>query len=197
MDKDLWRFLDEKNMNLLRKYADVIAGNNQRLVLKTIANTAIQSEAEKENQASLNSHICKLIHLKERKHKITPEQKEQVYYLFWFVYYYILGCKTLEQALEQDHQTVLEEWKLQKYISNQYIFLGGDVCIIPLSRNVDVEIILEILYNRYDTYEQLNCYLRHFGNVNDKRTARCKEAIIMYDRIQRKRFYDYDNSEND
>jgi hypothetical protein len=195
VDRDLWSFLDESNMNLLRKYADVLAGNNSKLVLKTISHSTNQSEADKENQASLKSHIYKLIKLKEKKHKITHEQKEQVYYLFWFVYYYVLECKTLEQALEQDHHKVLEDWKLQKYIINQYIFLGNDICLISLNRDKDIAVILEILYNRYNAYEQFDCYLRHFGDINDKRTAICKEVLSLYKSIKGKRFYD--NSEND
>lgn len=196
VDRNLWHFLDVPNMNLLYKYADVLSGNQCYLILKTSqTNKKSANNAEAQNQEKLKSYILQRTNLKEYSNKITTEQREAVYYLIWFVYYYVLECKTLEQALLQDHADVLRQWDLYKFICNKYIFLGGDICILPLYREEDFEIILEILYNRYSAIEQFECYLRHFGDKNDKRTNICRQAIEMYKSIKGKRFYD--SSEND
>lgn len=190
MDKNLWHFLDKNNMNLLYKYTDVLVGNQTYVVLKSST-----SRRETENQASIKPYLHSITNQEETANRITSEQREDVYYLIWFIYYYVLNCKTLEQALEQDHIKILQEWQLYKYIWNKYIYIGGDVLSLPLNRKRDIKIILEILYNRYSVIEQYECYLNHYGDVNDKRTAICKEAIQLYNNVKGRRFYD-DTSHN-
>ena len=144
MDKSLWRFLDVTNMNLLYKYADVLAGNQCYIILKTSESGAKkQTDTENDQKDTLvKSYIHNMTNGKSSLSRISVEQREAVYYLIWFVYYYVLQCKTLDEALKQDHHKVLQEWGLYKFIYNKYIYLGGDACILPLNREKDVAIIL-------------------------------------------------------
>ena len=198
MDKSLWRFLDVTNMNLLYKYADVLAGNQCYIILKTSESGAKkQTDTENDQKDTLvKSYIHNMTNCKSSFSRISVEQREAVYYLIWFVYYYVLQCKTLDEALKQDHHKVLQEWGLYKFIYNKYIYLGGDACILPLNREKDVAIILEILYNRYSVIEQFECYLRHYGDKKDKRSEICKQAIELYNSIKGKRFYDKSEDKN-
>lgn len=197
MDKRLWSFLDVANMNLLYKYADVLSGNQCYLVLKpSIKGKKDQSDKENKKEDAIKLYIQNMTNGKSNASRITPEQREAVYYLIWFIYYYVLECKNLEDALLQDHIKVLKEWGLYKFIFNKYIYLGGDACFLPLNREKDIEIILEILYNRYSVIEQFECYLRHYGDKNDKRSEICRQAIELYSNIRGKRFYDNNTEEN-
>lgn len=185
MDRNLWHFLEKKNMNLLYKYTDVLVGNQSYIAWKSPVN-----RIENDIQASLISRIKMITTQETLTNSATNEQREGVYYLLWFVYRYVLECETLEQALEQDHIKVLQEMLLYRFIQDKYIYIGGEFLYIPLSRKKDIKIILEILYNRYSIIEQFECYLKHYGNINDKRTAICKEAVELYYNIRGTRFYD-------
>ena len=109
------------------------------------------------------------------------EQKQNILYLIWFIYRYILGCETLEEALKLDGIAILSYFNLYTTcFTRGQIFLGGGELKICLSRKNDVQIILEILYNRYGFLEQLDCFYRHQKNKKDRRSEKCLMLREMY-----------------
>lgn len=112
-------------------------------------------------------------------------------YLIYFVYRYILECETLEEALEQEHEKILEIFKLKILLIRKYIFIGGGTYKITLTGNYDIAIILEILYNDCNYEEQIRAVLNNcimLKNTTDNKlynnAYRLRQRIIA-DRIEK------------
>ena len=150
----MWDFLDVMDKNLLYTYADYISGKNQRLHV----NSKDDSEAKQE------------------------ENRKQVgLYLIWFTYRYILQCETLEETIPYQNEDILREYKLNNFFLRPAIFLcNGEICF---RKPEDISMILEILYNRYDLWEQFDCFIRGTSGVRRKR---CIEAKNKYQEMYRK-----------
>lgn len=118
------------------------------------------------------------------------EDRENVYYLIWFIYYYILGCDTLEKALALNSEAIFHYFHLMTYLKHEYIFFGSGELKISLSRKKDVAIILEILYNRYSFTEQLQCFIRHQRDKKDRRSQNCLKLLELYNKFKGHKFYD-------
>lgn len=142
-----WDFLEKTNQNLLYNYAEIISGKKKQIRL---INNKQESEYERLKQ--------------------TEEKRKTAYYLIWFVFYYILNCKTLEEAKIKATRETLKKFHLLSYVLNGAIYIGNgldkELCIIKME---DVPTVLEILYNRYNLFEQIECYIRNSKKIKKKR----------------------------
>ena len=149
----MWKFLDEMDMNLLYDYADILAEEKTNLDLHT------DNSAQRRNKA---------------------------YYIIYFVYRYVLGCETLEEALKHANEQTLRQFRLKHFLDHFYIYVGVDgdeQNKLTFYKTSDISIILEILYNRYDFWEQLDCFYR---NTERTRKKQCDEAIKRLKQIYRR-----------
>lgn len=109
--------------------------------------------------------------------------KNNAYYIIWFVYRYVLGCDTLEKALSQNHIEVLSQYKLGRSMFSEHSVLYIDVGdkSVKFWDIRDIYIVLEILYNRYNLIEQLQCFIR----LSDgKRRSSCIKALEYLTKVQ-------------
>lgn len=155
--REYWDFLDEFNGNALYFYANGASSGDNSL----------------------------------RFYNAAPEEaKKTMFYLFWFVFRYVLGCKTYEEAVTKADYQTLCKYNLIGFVQknrSDYIkdtkklgYIGiEDVGVLPLSVSwfgakntgkyklqIVVESILQILYNRYNILEQIECFAR----CNDEQT---------------------------
>lgn len=131
-----------------------------------------------------------------RFYNTTPEEaKKTMFYLFWFVFRYVLDCKTYEEAVKRSDDETLRAYNLSCFIEKNRVnytseskcemFIGnGEIGAISLSSSFEgikkasqeqrdslkkqaiVRTILQILYNRYNILEQIECFAR----CNDEQT---------------------------
>lgn len=156
-----WNFLDEMNHNLLYIYASKLTkvGHNQGFFVPNYTG---------------DSDVDDILD--------AEAKRKSAYYLIWFVYRYALKCETLEEAEKYATPEVLEKYKLTALFSynQRRIFIGvyglNEVYLYNY-KNSDIGVILEILYNRYDFFEQLECFLRRAGDVSKKNRVRCEKAM--------------------
>lgn len=153
----MWDYLDDIDKNLLYIYAAVLAGEGKYMRLSH--NTEAETDTAEQDE----------------------EVKKKHFYLVWFVFRYVLGCETLEQALafsDDEYKALLNKFKLNCIIDfhkgKQKLYIGINKDI-PLYRIEDMRIILEILYNRYNLWEQLDCFIRNTKNMRQKRCIEVKE----------------------
>lgn len=161
----MWEYLDVMDKNLLYIYARVLAGEGSCLRLTHNANSDEVTTTAAQDE----------------------EIRKKFYYLIWFVFRYVLGCETLEQALaysNDEYEQLLEKFALDRLFSERkkderrlYIGVNKDVSFYRID---DMRIILEILYNRYNLWEQLDCFIRNTKNMRQKR---CIEAKARYQQM--------------
>lgn len=147
--REYWDFLDEWKPNLLYQYAE--------------------GSGQKYNTTYLTS-------------------SENAYYLIWFVYKYVLDCKTLEEALQYANLETLNDYHLIRAFQTTYFHNKSQGSLISFGNayfgTVEFSsaksqkeageakiikclcLVLEILYNRYNYLEQLECCVKHFGRAN-------------------------------
>lgn len=118
-------------------------------------------------------------------------KKEKAYYIINFVYRYVLQCTTLEEALYYIDEDTLIRYHIKPFLDNKYLYVGAGETKRTFYKSSDMSMILEILYNRYDFWEQLDCFCR--GTKNPRR-KRCLEAIEVYRKIYRR--HKDDHNEN-
>lgn len=149
----MWDFLDEMDKNLLYTYAEVMSGKRKQ----------IQSSKSYTEKRSEDDEI-----------RTAEETRRRAYYLIWFVYRYVLNCQTLDEAMEYANEETFRKFHLYSFsTSNSAIYIGTykEICF---RKAEDIPVILEILYNRYDFFEQLECFIRHTKNV---RRSRCIKVL--------------------
>lgn len=143
----MWDYLDKMNHNLLYKYAAVLSGKRR---------TFYSKNAEKDESVN------------------AEEKKKNVCYLIWFVYRYILQCRTLEETIPYQNEEILKKYKLSSFFINNAVFICNDE-IYFRKKKEDIAIILEILYGRYTLWEQFDCFIRNTTGVRRKRCIAAKE----------------------
>ena len=148
----MWKYLDEMNMNLLYRYAKVLSGQSKQLCALI--------KGETEQQAD------------ERKCK-------EGFYLIWFVYRYVLNCKTFEETLVYANEKTLKEYKLCNLFNQCYMYIGIDKEIV-FRKCTDILPVLEIVYNRYLLFEQIDC-VRRYASI--KRIKQCEKIKTKYLRM--------------
>lgn len=156
-----WSFLDKADKNLLYMYAQTLIKDGKH------HNTYIPSETGNE----------------ERDAMLDAEAKRKsAYYIIWFVYRYILGCETLEEAKKYATMEVLKKYKIASFFSRNQarIYLGiygiNEMYLYNF-KGGDLDIVLEILYNRYDYIEQLECFIRRTEGTARSLHNRCRKTL--------------------
>lgn len=150
-----WGFLDVMDKNLLYDFANTVDGS--KTCLFRDSNFAGSLTEDKEYYRS-------------------EMQKRQGYYLMWFVYRHVLGCDTLEKAKEYATEEILRQYRLWNFIWNSKMYVGiKGINEMRFWKVEDMAIILEILYYRYEFFEQMECFIRNTSNM---RQARCKKAFL-------------------
>ncbi len=160
----MWDYLDKMDKNVLYTYAALLSANSRH------------------HFEHLHSRVGKDEELTEKEiHEREVSDRNVRLYLVWFVYRYILGCRTLDEALVKPVDEVFGKYKLKQIVFGKQIYIGidGD---IPLYREEDVPIILEILYKRLGFWEQLDLFIEKGGKNGKKsiRQTRCLEAKKRY-----------------
>lgn len=143
----MWDYLDKMNHNLLYKYAAVLSGKRRHFKI-----------ADGEKDVSVNAE----------------EKKKNACYLIWFVYRYILQCRTLEETIPYQNEEILKKYKLSSYFVNDAVFICNDEIHLR-KKSGDIAIILEILYGRYTLWEQFDCFIRNTKGIRQKRCIKAKE----------------------
>lgn len=150
-----WDFLDVMDKNLLYEYAKVMSGQKKQLHM--------DDHSEKED--SYYEDIRRL-----------EQRRKTAYYLIWFVFRYLLGCKTYEETIPYQTKEILQKYKVFSYIKNDYIYIDADGKI-TLHKLEDICIALEIIYHRYGLFEQMECYIR---NTKKHRRTVCENVMTEY-----------------
>lgn len=155
-----WSYLDRLDKNLLYMYAAMLMkrGNHQLYIPSDTGN-------------------------EERDDMLNAEAKRKsAFYIIWFVYRYVLGCRTLEEAQEHTDADTLKTFRLTSLFerNKRRIYIGAyglNEIYLYDYKGGDLDIVLEILYNRYDFFEQLECFLRRTQGTARTLRFRCIEAI--------------------
>ena len=109
----------------------------------------------------------------EDSEKVSELRCKNCFYLIWFLYRYILGCETYEQACEYATEEILKKYKLYSRLHNNMIYIGVNK-ELDFYKVSDMKIILEILYHRYALFQQIECFMRH--TYSERITVRYKRA---------------------
>lgn len=157
-----WNFLDKMDKNFLYAYAEDLFSSSKPNYMKFYT-TNIETE-----------------HQETQEILYDETKKKEACYIIWFVYRYILKCETLEQALEYATMATFKKYKLKNILHWEYVHIGLGSDRIGLYSEADISVILEIIYNRYDFFEELDCFLRHTeGNSNGVRRKKAKNAMKL------------------
>lgn len=156
-----WSYLDVMDKNLLYMYAETLTKGGKHHGLY------ISSETGNE----------------ERDDMLNAEAKRKsAFYIIWFVYRYVLNCETLEEAREYANVETLKKYRLVPLLerNQKRIYIGAyglNEIYLYNYKGGDLDIVLEILYKRYDFFEQLECFLRKTEGTARTLRFRCMEAI--------------------
>jgi len=152
----MWDFLDKMDKNLLYRYMTLLSGKKGYLYATDKCNVSKEWQQE--------------------------QRKQTACYLIWFTYRYILKCKTLQETVPYQNKETLKKFKLLSFFQNEAIFLCNDeICFRKVE---DVSILLEIMYNKYDLWEQFDCFIRNTDGIRKKRCIEAKEKYQeIYKRI--------------
>lgn len=105
----------------------------------------------------------------DRQRMALPEDKEQMmfdaYYIIYFVYKYILSCDTLSEVYRYTDISTIKAYHIDKFASR--IYVGYGINSIHLGYG-NITTILEILYNRYSFFEQMECLYRNTSNARSR-----------------------------
>lgn len=148
-----WHYLDKMHKNLLYVYADCLSSKKDKMIVCSKADTDADDE----------------------------EKAMRIYFIIWFVFRYCMNCRTLEEAMSCDKQTVLEKYRLKPFFTGRNLYIGTIEHRVTIYEPDDVNLIIEILYKRLNAIEQLKCYLKHLKNKPLKsRSAFIAEKHIRY-----------------
>ena len=172
-----WEYLDKIDKNLLYTYAKGLTKENQIKLSRQLFDITNQTDNDL---------------LENKNYYIAEKWKEVAYYLMWFVFRYVLKCETYEQAEQCVTKELLDKYNLL-YLFEKRRFYIGVYGINEIYLNIadedleDVKVVLEILYNRYEFFEQLECFIRHGTKTNSCKpkynVKKCKKAITNYSEI--------------
>lgn len=136
-----------------------------------------------------------LLYQYARNHNRTNEtcqltgSTSETYYLIWFVFRYVLDCKTYEEALKYADESTFSKYGISDSLfyrsyemaeekTERLIAIGSEEfgkVIIKISEKSfyqssnksriqnTIEFLLDIIYHRYNYLEQIECYIRHFS----------------------------------
>lgn len=108
--------------------------------------------------------------------QIDVSEEKDIYYYIWFFFRYVLQCETYEQALQYTDLESIKKYGIARFFYRQ---TGGKQVRLTIGNEVFgelrlyewtiqragvvmyLQIVLDILYNRYNYLEQIECYIRH------------------------------------
>lgn len=167
----MWSYLDKLDKNLLYDYAKFLSGEKQSLKFYCRVD-----DKDTKSEGSRRVHRTQYSS-EDEQFKREKEERDKVFYIVWFVYRYIMGCETLEEALQVPVDKVFKDYRLETLIRNRYCLYIGIDRDVMLYKKSDMNIILEILYKRLGFWEQLDCFI---ANTKGCRRTRCIEAKEKY-----------------
>ncbi len=161
-----WGFLDNMDKNLLYLYAKSLAKPNSKAFYQSFFNAVVQTGNDERDE-----------------HIIAEKKCEAAYYLIWFVYRHILNCATLADALVYADETVLRRFKLTHFFEKRCLFIGvygiDEIYLYKYKEN-DLKIVLEILYKKYNFFQQLECFLKKTEGTGRTTRKRCIQSSQKY-----------------
>lgn len=163
-----WDYLDKMDKNALYLYAQSFKSPNGKQLCRKAVNPVYTGNQENDDFYE-NTNRCKT-----------------AFYIIWFVFRYVLECETLEDAKKCISQETLTKYKLNSLFSKRDLFLGvygvGEIYLYkPLEGDLDV--VLEILYNRLDFFEQMELFIKYSQEHKRMQTKRCADAINTYRKL--------------
>ena len=161
-----WSYLDRMDKNFLYVYANSIINNGAKYHYMKYP-----SVKEYEGRADYDELI-------------KSEKRKAAWYILWFVFRYVLECETLEDAFKRANKETLKAFKLNSLFEHGYIYIGlldDDLTVYFYKmEEIEIKIVLEIIYKRYDFFEQIECYIRQTENTNKGRNrSRCKKILAF------------------
>lgn len=171
---DMWEYLDKLDKNLLYDYAKFLSGEKQSLKFHCRI-----EEKDNKQEGTRRVHRYQSDN-EDEQFKRQKEERDKVFYIIWFVYRYILNCKTLEEALQIPVEEVFKKYRLETLIRNRYCLYIGIDRDVMVYKESDMCIILEILYKRLGFWEQLDCFITHTKGC---RRTRCIEVKEKYEEL--------------
>ncbi len=171
-----WAYLDTMNYNLLYAYAEVLSGKKSRIEWTLLAEQRETredlAEWERENEAE----------------KAKETRRKNIWYLFYVVFRYVLGCETYEEALAYADYETLKKFRLSQYLQTKALFIGFGEYTFHFDTNLkckeDIDIILDILYHRIVGIDQFACALTHIQH----KKARHRKCTEMYELLLAHKF---------
>lgn len=145
----MWEFLDSFNKNLIYTYVSCLSGKTRMM----------EWSLDEEDSDKKDELYCK-----------------NCFYLIWFLYRYILGCETYEEACEYATEEIMKKYKLYSRLHNRMIYIGTNK-ELEFYKIEDMKIILEILYKRYALFQQIDCFMNHTSS--DVKTLRYRKAAQL------------------
>lgn len=163
-----WSYLDKIDKNLLYIYARGLTKKSNEVHYQ-----GMYSTEKTEND--------------ERNKFINAELKRKTaFYIIWFVFRYVLNCKTLEEAEQCATEENLRKFKLVSLFHKRHIYIGVygmQEIYLYKYKEEDIGVVLEILYNRYDFFNQLKCFTRRTQGTTRTTCNRCQRAIEQYKKM--------------
>ncbi len=158
-----WEYLNQMDSNLLYLYAKGLSKKGTQSHFMELY-SPVDSGDEERNE--FERAILK---------------KKTALYILWFVFRYVLECETLEQAEQMATIETMDKYKLGSLFQGKYIFFGicGTEYEVRLWKKDELElkIVLEILYNQYNFFEQLECYAKRTEGKGRRVRTRCLKAL--------------------
>lgn len=162
--KNNWKYLDKFDGNLIFSYIkSLTTKKSSRFINPYSVNETGDEERDEFNKAEL--------------------RRKTAFYLYWYVFRYVLGCETVEDAIPYANEETLKKYKIHNFMKDTnklksgWFYIGIHNEEISLYKPEDIKTILEILYNRYDFFEQLECFLRNSSVNRGVSRNRCKKTL--------------------
>ena len=161
-----WSFLDKVDKNLLYLYARDLLRDSRTPIFLQLYTYTTQEVADEER--------CDLMNAEARR--------KNAYYIIWFVFRYVLGCDTLEKALQCATQETMDTYMLTSLLHKRHIYIGvygiNEVYLYKHKEGEnDLHIVLDILYHRYDFFEQLECFIQRTEGSSRTTRNRCMKTL--------------------
>ena len=140
-----WGYLDKLDYNLLYTYAKGFVTNNGRFCIEKFC---VSPKEEVTEESVIND---------------AEVRRQTALYIIWCVFRHILNCKTLQEAEMLATTENMQKYKIANLLRKRHIFIGvygiNEIYLYKHEEG-DINVILEILYNRYDLMGQMECFAR-------------------------------------
>lgn len=160
-----WSYLDNLDYNLLYTYARGFMTSGSRFCMEKFCISPKEEVTE------------------ESEIKNIEVKRQTALYIIWCVFRHILNCKTLQEAEVLATEENIRKYKITNLLRKRYIFIGvygiNEIYLYKYEEG-DINVILEILYNRYDLMEQMECFARRTEGQQRKTRKRCIRMMKQY-----------------